>query len=179
MYSLIDKLVGINHFLIISILIIPILFFLFYTNLNHLSVLLTVLILFNLVTFYSYLYLNDSFDLRVHLPLHLCYITEFAILLNLFLKDQFFLPWLFLNSVLGGLVGFINSNLTSNSLDIEFVHYYLSHFNLILFSIIFFKSYVKISFSDLIRSIYFNTTLLVSIFCFNYYTCAGISHLIK
>tara|TARA_Y100000996_G_scaffold170160_1_gene132247 strand:+ start:1210 stop:1878 length:669 start_codon:yes stop_codon:yes gene_type:complete len=169
MYSFIDKLVGFNHFFIVSILMVPVLFFLFYRNLNHLSILLFFLISFNLLSFYSYLYLSDSFDPKVHLPLHLCYITEFAILLNLFLKNQFLLPWLFLNSVLGGIVGFVNSNLTSNSLDIEYVHYYLSHFNLILFSIIFFKSYVKISFLDLVRSIYFNATLLFSVFCFNYY----------
>ena len=168
MLNYIDNIVGINHFLIVSILIIPIIYIIFYKNFNDLNKLLYFLLVLNFITFYPYLLSTGSFDYTLHLPLHLCYITELAILISFIFKTKKIYPLLVLNSMFGGFVGFINSNLTGDSTSIEYIHYYISHFNLMLFFIIAFKSEMEISFSDLIKSIISNSFVMLLIIIFNF-----------
>ena len=104
-----------------------------------------ILIIFNCFIFYGSLILMDAFDFKVHLPLHLCYLTEIFILLSLIFKTKFLYPWLVLNSLGGGITEFTNSNLPIESLIIENIHLHLSHFNLLLFVLILYKMKFSIS----------------------------------
>ena len=167
MFDLINQLIGVNHLIISVIFLIPIFFIILCKDNLFLKRLLFFLLIVNLFSFYIILFITNSFDYRVHLPLHLCYITELAILISLFFNTKAVYPWLVLNSMLGGLVGFINSNLPLGSSLIEYSHFYLSHFNLLLFTIIVFKLNISISFFNLLRSIAFNTFLLIQVSIFN------------
>ena len=123
-----------NHY-IISGLLSLVLFFLYKISYDtrKLNKLLKILLLFNFCLFYSYLFVTSTFNYKIHLPLHLCYLTELAILFVLFFKKQFFYPLILLNSLGGGLTGFLNSNLTHDDMLIEHIHLYISHFNFIIF----------------------------------------------
>lgn len=168
MIDLVNKYIGFHHFSITMLIIIPVLYIILYSNYNKLKVLLKYSLIINFSTFYLYLFYNGLFDYKIHLPLHLCYITEAAIFLSLIFKIKKIKSWLVLNATLGALVGFVNSNLTLNSLPIEYIHYYLSHFNLLLFSIIAFKSKEYISINNFYKSITINSILIVLIFIFNF-----------
>ena len=156
-----------NHFFITSILSF-VLLFIFIKNKNpqHLYKILTLLLIFNFSTFNCYLIYSGNYDFKVHLPLHLCYLTELGILLSIFFKTEYYYGWLLLNSLGGGLSGFLNSNLEADSLFIEYLHLYLSHFNLLLFSIFIYKSKFILTKNTLIKSTLLNafTFLLIVIF---------------
>tara|TARA_B100000579_G_scaffold228216_1_gene186873 strand:+ start:288 stop:692 length:405 start_codon:yes stop_codon:yes gene_type:complete len=77
-------------------------------------------------------------------------------------------PWLLLNSILGGTIGMINTNLTTSSLAIEVLHYYLSHFNLLLFAILIFKTNFYLTRIKLVRSIALNAIAFIFIIFFNF-----------
>ena len=132
--------IHVNHFLITGILTI-ILLFIYFKNSSQLLLvrLLTLMLVINFTTFNFYLIYNGDYNFRIHLPLHLCYIAELGILLSIFFKTKLYYGWLVLNSLGGGITGFLNSNLDSNSLLIEHIHLYLFYFNLILFSIYAYK----------------------------------------
>ena len=66
--------------------------------------------------------INNTFDFRTHLPIHLCYITELGIVISFILKNKTFYPVLALNSLGGGISGLTNSNLVVSSYWIEFFH---------------------------------------------------------
>tara|TARA_Y100000768_G_scaffold281836_1_gene216697 strand:+ start:4584 stop:5228 length:645 start_codon:yes stop_codon:yes gene_type:complete len=151
-----------NHY-IISGLLSVILFILFKVNKDtrKLYKLLKTLLVFNLVIFFSYLTFTGTFNYKTHLPLHLCYLTEIAILFSLFFKKQFFYPIVLLNSFGGGVTGFLNSNLAHDDMLIEHIHLYVSHFNLLLFSLILFKERFTISKADVINSMTLNGIILI------------------
>ena len=157
-----------NHFFITSILSL-ILFFIFFKNKNpqRLYKLLTFLLVLNISTFNCYLIYSGNYDFKVHLPLHLCYLTEIGILLSIFFKTEYYYGWLLLNSLGGGLSGFLNSNLEADSLFIEYLHLYLSHFNLLLFSIFVYKSKFILTKNTLIKSTLFNAFIFLLIVIFN------------
>ena len=72
-----------------------------------------------------------------------------------------------LNSLGGGITGFLNSNLDSNSLLIEHIHLYLSHFNLILFSIYAYKIKYIITKNMLFKSFIYNFLVFFIVVVFN------------
>lgn len=169
MFDFIQATIGFNHFLVSLLLLLPIFISLLSKNIIFLKKILLYLLLFNFVSFYIVLFFTNEFNYKFHLPLHLCYITEAAILISLLLNTQKAYPWLILNSMLGGIVGLINSNLPLGTHFIEYLHFYISHFNLLLFTIIAFKSRIHISSLNLFRSISFNTFLLFQVVIFNYF----------
>tara|TARA_B100001540_G_scaffold214597_1_gene189369 strand:+ start:454 stop:1137 length:684 start_codon:yes stop_codon:yes gene_type:complete len=125
------------------------------------------LLVFNNVSFYIILLLTNKFNLEHHLPLHLCYITEIFLLISFLFGSIKIYPWLALNSMLGGIVGFLSTNLTSSSLFIEIFHYYLSHFSLLLFTLLIFKSKFYITIKHLLKSILANVLILNFIIIYN------------
>ncbi len=157
-----------NHFIITGCLTI-LLFVISYKNKNpqKLYNLLTILLIFNILTFNIYLILTNGYNYKTHLPIHLCYLTEVGILLSIIFKIKYFYPWLTLNSVGGGLAGFLNSHLTDNSVFIEYIYLYISHFNLFLFAIFLYKTKFIITKSDLLKSIMFNALVFTLVVFFN------------
>tara|TARA_X000001036_G_scaffold109206_3_gene102392 strand:+ start:3767 stop:4414 length:648 start_codon:yes stop_codon:yes gene_type:complete len=158
-----------THFIISSLLILLLVIFNFqFTNTIRLNKILKLLLIINFLTFNIYLIYERLFDFNIHLPLHLCYLTEWGIFLSILFKNKYFYPLLALNALGGGITGFTNSNLTNDSLIIEHVHLYLSHFNLLLFSMIVYKDNLIITKTDLIKSIFLNAMIFFSIFYFNH-----------
>lgn len=147
-------------------------FILIITSIYKVSLLQKVLlfsILINLF-FFNFLAINNNFySFKSHLPFHLCYLTEIGILLSLFIKNHKFTTWMLLNAMFGAITALLNSNLDSSSSLIEKLHFFISHSNLALFTIILYKSRFKITYSNLIFSINANLILLFSIHLFNYY----------
>ena len=157
-----------NHFIISGIL--SSILFLFYskiTNTKKLYALLTILLLFNFLSFNIYLFSTGNFDYTIHLPLHLCYLAELGILISILLKNKKIYPWLILSSLGGGITGFTNSNLLPDSMLIEHTHLYLSHFNLLFFVIIAYKDKLTISMKNYKQSILFNSLIFMFIILFN------------
>jgi len=131
------------------------------------------ILLFSISTnlfFFNFLAVNNDFySFKSHLPLHLCYLTEIGILLSLFIKNHKFTTWMLLNAMFGAITALLNSNLDSSNSLIERLHFFISHSNLALFTIILYKSGFKIKYSNLIFSINANLILLFIIHLFNYY----------
>ncbi|MAV58508.1 MAG: hypothetical protein CMG07_00965, partial [Candidatus Marinimicrobia bacterium] len=156
-----------NH-LFVSISLSLVIFFLvklFKTN--NLISLLKISLIYNITSFYFILNLNGIFNLKFHLPLHLCYLTELLILISLVLKSNRLYPFLILNSFGGGITGFTNLNLDINSYLIEFHHFYLSHFNILFFSLIMFKGRYILNKIELIKAFIINSTVFAVIILFN------------
>ncbi len=154
--------------IIIIIALNCILFYLYYLRSRTIKKILILLLISNFLLFYGTLFIFNSFNYKTHLPLHLCYLTESLIFLSILFSNKLLYPWLLLNSMLGGTIGMINTNLTTNSLTIEVVHYYLSHFNLLLFTILIFKTNFYLTKIKLFRSIAINTIAFVFIIFFNF-----------
>ena len=157
-----------NHFFISGILTF-ILYIIFYKikESQRLYTLITILLVFNFSIFNIYLLSTGTFNYKIHLPLHLCYLTELGILISIIFKTQYLYSWLILNSLGGGITGFTNSNLPEESMFIEYVHLYLSHFNLLLFTIIAYRIKFTISKVSFLKSTLFNLVIFITIFCFN------------
>ena len=120
--------------------------------------------------FFNFLAINNNFySYKNHLPLHLCYLTEIGVLLSIFIRNNKFTTWMLLNAMFGAITALLNSNLDSSSTIIEKFHFYISHSNLALFTIILYKSKFKIKFSNLLFSINSNLMLLLTVHAFNYY----------
>ena len=157
-----------NHYIVSGLLSLVLLFlYKISYDTRKLNKLLKVLLLFNFSLFYSYLFITGTFNYKTHLPLHLCYLTELAILFLLFFKKQFFYPLILLNSLGGGVTGFLNSNLSYDDMLIEHIHLYTSHFNLLLFSLILFKEKLSISKIDVINSMTLNGLIMIVIVLIN------------
>jgi uncharacterized membrane protein YwaF len=157
-----------NHFFISSILVC--ILFLFHYKINSNRILyqiLTYLLFINFLSFNIYLVSTGTFDYKIHLPIHLCYLTELGILIAIIFKNTSYYPWLALNSLGGGITGLTNSNLLPESMIIEYIHLYLSHFNLLLFFIIIYKSKLKISTANYYKSIGFNALIFSAVYLIN------------
>jgi len=157
-----------NHSLICIILatLLMIIFFKI-KNQKLLNDVLLFSVIINLITFNIILIGTDQFDIKNHLPLHLCYLTEVAILATYFFNSKLLISWIVLNGLGGGITGFTNSNLDLNVPIIEFIHLYLSHFNLLLFSIITFKKKFIITKINFIKSIIINASIFFLIIILN------------
>lgn len=159
----------VNH---LAISFACLMFIILITNFCKVSLLRKILLLSisaNLF-FFNFLAINSNFySFKSHLPLHLCYLTEIGILLSLFIKNHKFTTWMLLNAMFGAVTALLNSNLDSSSSQIERLHFFISHSNLALFTIILYKSQFKIKYSNLIFSINANLILVSAIHLFNYY----------
>ena len=157
-----------NHiFVCIFLAIILAAIFLIVKDTKHLNSILFISLVSNFLSFNYILINTNNFDFSVHLPLHLCYLTESIILCTYFFNLKFLLPWLILNSLGGGITGFTNSNLDQDVHIIEYIHLYLSHYNLLLFSIIMFKKKFIIQKIDLYKSIILNASIFFTIIWIN------------
>ena len=157
-----------NHILICILLtIILAAIFFIVKDTKHLNSVLFILLASNFLSFNYLLITTNNFDFSTHLPLHLCYLTEVVILCSYFFNLKFLFPWLILNSLGGGITGFTNSNLDQDVHIIEYIHLYLSHFNLLLFSIIMFKKKFIIQKIDLYKSIILNASIFFTIIWIN------------
>ena len=153
-----------NHYLISGIL--SLLLYLIYYKIKDsekIKTLLFCILTLNFFSFNTYLLATDSFNFKTHLPLHLCYISELGILLSIIMKNKSYYSLLLLNSLGGGVTGFLNSNLGSDALLIEHIHLYISHFNLLLFSLILYIDRFYVSKNDLIKSIIMNALIFIAI----------------
>ena len=157
-----------NHYFISILLTIILFVILFFgEDNNKIYRLLLFLISFTLLVFNSYLILTNSFNLKTHLPLHLCYITQLGIFLSIIFKSNFIYPWLLLNSLGGGITGLLNSDLDSDALFIELLYFYMSHFNILLFAIFLWKENYVIKKTDFFKSIFFNSTIFIFVIFLN------------
>ena len=157
-----------NHSLICIILAI-LLLIIFFTIKNQklLNNVLLFSVIINLVSFNLILIGTNQFNINIHLPLHLCYLTEVALLATYFFNSKLLISWIVLNGLGGGITGFTNSNLDLNVPIIEYIHLYLSHFNLLLFSIIMFKKKFIITKINFIKSIIINASIFFLIIILN------------
>ena len=168
MISFLNNYFNYNHFFISGILTVYLIYLYFnIKNLDKMISIIKVLLIFNFVTFYGYLLYFGDFNYRVHLQLHLCYITEFFLFLSLIFKTKILYPWIVLNGLGGGITGFTNSNLPPDSLLIENIHLHLSHFNLLLFTLIAFKMKLVITTSSFLKSILLNLFIFSFVVWFN------------
>ena len=154
----------------ISFFLTIILYFIFLQNKNKSDILykiLFILIGLNLFTFNSYLISTKNFNPAIHLPIHLCYLTQIGIFLSMIFNNQLFYPWLLLNSFGGGITGFLNSNLSSKAIFIEHFHLHLSHFNLLFFVVILYKKNYFITKSEYFKSIIFNALIFLFVIFYN------------
>ena len=157
-----------NHILISGLFVIVIFSIKFVIkNTKILNKILFFSLIINFISYYLVLIINNSFDFRTHLPIHLCYITELGILISFILKNKTFYPVLALNSLGGGISGLTNSNLVVSSYWIEFFHLYLSHTNLIFFFIILYKEKFTINKKMFSISILINALIFCFAFVFN------------
>ena len=156
-----------NHYFISSVLTIILAVFYYKVDSKKLLKFLFILLILNFVTFNGYLIATGTYDFNRHLPLHMCYITEVGLLLSLLLKTKILYPWILLNGLGGGLTGFTNSNLIEESQLIEHTQMHLSHFNLLLFTLIMYKEKFFISKHDFIKSIFFNLFIFAIAIIFN------------
>ena len=157
-----------NHIFVCTFLaIILAAIFFIVKDTKHLNSILFISLVSNFLSFNYILINTNNFDFSSHLPLHLCYLTEAIILCTYFFNLNFLLPWLILNSLGGGITGFTNSNLDQDVHIIEYIHLYLSHFNLLLFSIIMFKKKFIIQKIDLYKSIILNASIFFTIIWIN------------
>ena len=126
----------VNH---LAISFACLIFILLITNIYKVSLLQKIL-LFSIsinLFFFNFLAINNNFyNIKSHLPLHLCYLTEIGILLSLFIRNHKFTTWMLLNAMFGAITALLNSNLDSSSSLIERLHFFISHSNLALFTII-------------------------------------------
>ena len=157
-----------NHSLI-CIILATLLLIIFFTIKNQklLNNVLLFSVIINLVSFNLILIGTNQFDINIHLPLHLCYLTEVALLATYFFNSKLLISWIVLNGLGGGITGFTNSNLDLNVPIIEYIHLYLSHFNLLLFSIIMFKKKFIITKINFIKSIIINASIFFLIIILN------------
>ena len=110
----------VTHYLISFILtILLLIIFVKNNNSDILKKNLFLLIGINLLSFNTYLLFTNNFNSSIHLPLHLCYITQIGIFISMIFNNQLFYPWLLLNSFGGGVTGFLNSNLGTEAIFIE------------------------------------------------------------
>jgi len=167
MISYIQEFFVYNHFIISSILTLLLLLCFKIKDIGTMFTFIKWTLFINFLSFYGFLLFLGEFNYQNHLPLHLCYLTELFIFLSLLFKTKILYPWLVLNSLGGGITGFINSNLPENSLIIENIHLHLSHFNLLFFSMIAFKMKLVISKSNFIKSLFFNAGIFSFIIFFN------------
>ena len=157
-----------NHSLI-CIILANLLLIIFFTIKNQklLNNVLLFSVIINLISFNLILIGTNQFDINIHLPLHLCYLTEVALLATYFFNSKLLISWIVLNGLGGGITGFTNSNLDLNVPIIEYIHLYLSHFNLLLFSIIMFKKKFIITKINFIKSIIINASIFFLIIILN------------
>ena len=156
-----------NHFLItLSLSAVLFLLIRLVKTINLLTV-LKFLLAYNFLSYFFILNFEGIFNPKDHLPLHLCYLTEFLILISFITKSNRLYPLLILNSFGGGITGFTNLNLDVNSHLIEFHHFYLSHFNILFFSLIQYKNRYILNRIELIKAYFFNATIFASIILLN------------
>ncbi|OUW61324.1 MAG: hypothetical protein CBD58_03290 [bacterium TMED198] len=156
-----------NHFFISGSLVVALVLLSYVGTSKKLYQLLYFLLLLNFFSYNGVLLATGTYDFREHLPLHLCYVTELGILVSLVLKNKAVYPWLVLNALGGGITGFTNSNIIDGSQLVEYTHLYLSHFNLLLFSVIAYKDKIVISRSEFIKSIILNAFIFSVSVVFN------------
>ena len=166
-FNFIDNYIGLNHLMISSILIIVLLLFLWLSkNKINFKNIIIIIITFDLIIFNSFLIIDKSLNIIDFLPLHLCYLTEVMILISLLLKSKKFINLIFLNSIVGGIAGLVNTNLTINMHQIFHIHHYLAHFTLILYAI--YKSpIIELNLKILLSCIFRTGTILILVIIFN------------
>tara|TARA_B110000263_G_C15232639_1_gene475394 strand:+ start:388 stop:1059 length:672 start_codon:yes stop_codon:yes gene_type:complete len=166
-FNFIDNYIGLNHLMISSILIVVLLLCLWLSkNKINFKNIIIIIIAFDLIIFNSFLIIDESLNIIDFLPLHLCYLTEIMILFSLLLKSKNFINLIFLNSMVGGLAGLVNTNLTIDMHQIFHIHHYLAHFTLILYTI--YKSpFIKLNLKILLSCIFRTGVILIFIILFN------------
>ena len=135
---------------------------------NRISLKNIILIIISIDLFFynSFLIINELSNIINFLPLHLCYLTEVMIFFSLVLKSEKFINLIFLNSMVGGLAGLVNTNLTIDMHQIFHIHHYLAHFTLILYTI--YKSpFIKLNLKILLSCIFRTGVILIFIILFN------------
>ena len=134
---------------------------------KHLNSILFISLVSNFLSFNYILINTNNFDFSVSPSTTSMLFNRSYNFMYLFFNLKFLLSWLILNSLGGGITGFTNSNLDQNVHIIEYIHLYLSHFNLLLFSIIMFKKKFIIQKIDLYKSIILNASIFFTIIWIN------------
>ena len=166
MFNFIDNYIGLNHLIISSMLIVLLLCLWLLKNKINLKSLIIIIIGFDLIIYNSFIIINKSSDIIDFLPIHLCYLTEVMIFFSLVFKSKNFINLIFLNSIVGGIAGLVNTNLTMNMHYFFYIHHYLAHFTLILYAI--YKSpIIELNLKILLSCIFRTGAILILVILFN------------
>ena len=135
-------------------------------KLFNVNKLISILCLIDLSSYNFYIIVYEMHNLINLLPIHLCYLTEIMIFANVAFNIKIDTNLIYLNSVVGGIAGLLNNNLTSDMQSIFFLHHYMAHFILALFVIQFYDRII-LSLRVLISSIIKTASLLIFAILFN------------
>ena len=140
-------------------------------NIKHkkrLKVIFSIILITNMCILYgSYIYYG-VWDFRMHLPLHLCFITGnlYAIAAIFDLKELY--KWVYFLVFVGPLSAIIWPDNTSCFDNYLWYHYIISHHGLFIFSFItYYMDKVKIEKRDLLNALLVGNIIFVSMAIFN------------
>jgi len=97
-------------------------------NRSKLLAVISLIVLLNEIMFQFLLIYFDKWDLKLSLPLEMCYISALIIPLYNYNKDNRDLKnWLFFAGFGGSFFAFINTNLEDGEMVYTFIHYFIAH----------------------------------------------------
>jgi len=158
--------IGFTHLITSALLVGILIIFNIFLNRTQIRTIILAICSTDLILYNLFILKYKLPELISFLPLHLCYLTEIMIFSSLIFNFDKYTKLIFLNSLVGGLAGLVNTNLTSDVHFIFHLHHYLAHFVLLLF--VFYKvKYLTLNIQDIFLSIYQTSIFLFIIIMFN------------
>ncbi len=173
------KMFGLNHLLCVSLVIASLI--LIYFNRNKISnlnykvkriILVTgaCILLLNMLIYTSTNVYYGIFDYKIHLPLHLCFISNYLFIYGILFKNEKVLKLTFFLSFIGPIPAILWPELPSCFDYYKFWEYFTSHHIFIILS--FFSYYAlnyKVEFKNFIQTFIFTNILIFLMMPFNYF----------
>jgi len=118
---------------------------------------------------YNIAYLHYGvFDYKIHLPLHLCFISGYLFIFGIFTKNEKILKITFFLSFIGPLPAIIFPEMPSAWESFEFYEYFISHhFFMILSFFSYYALNLKITIKDVVITYILVNVLFLSLMPFN------------
>lgn len=138
-------------------------------NRSKLLAVISLIVLLNEIMFQFLLIYFDKWDLKLSLPLEMCYISALIIPLYNYNKDNRDLKnWLFFAGFGGSFFAFINTNLEDGEMVYTFIHYFIAHgLILIVVAALIIDGY-RPSWKDYFNTVKWTTVLVVIMILLNY-----------
>lgn len=137
-------------------------------NKRKLKIIFSIILIINMCILYgSYIYYG-VWDFKMHLPLHLCFITGNLYAISAIFDLKWLYKWVYFLVFIGPLPAVIWPDNTSCFDNYLWYHYIISHHGLIIFSFItYYMDRVKIEKKDLIDTLLFGNIIFFSMSIFN------------